>query len=78
MKTNQRVYESQDFNNVYLKVKHSLMHQKNLEKIKKRKNEYLDKEHLQTVTNILESPKKKRLFEMSKLILIYFRLSTAS
>ncbi len=66
MKTNQRVYESQDFNNIYLKVKHSMMHQKNLHKIKNRRNEYLDKEHLQTVTNLLESPRKKRLFEMSK------------
>ena len=68
MKASQRFYESQDFNNLYIKINHSLVHQKKLELIKNRKNQFLEKlgYHTVTETTYQSSPRKKGFFERSK------------
>jgi hypothetical protein len=74
MRSSQQVYESQDFNNVYLKVKHSMIHQNNLDKIKHRKNTYLYNNLYNQTVKPQNSPcrKKKSQVDLSNEEYIYF------
>lgn len=67
MKASQRFYESQDFNNIYIKINHSLIHNKKLESIKNRKNQFLYDKNKNTLSteHTYSSPKKKGFFDLS-------------
>jgi hypothetical protein len=69
MKLAQRVYESTDYNNVYLKTNHTVQHKKNLDEIKNRKPQFevnlFRKSEKEDPSSPAKSP-KKRYFDMSK------------
>jgi hypothetical protein len=67
MKSNQRVYESNEPINLYLKFNHSINHLKNLDNIKNRKNKFIKNNILTTREKSISHKKKTSCFDISNI-----------
>jgi hypothetical protein len=72
----QKIYESVERNNLYLKENYIIKHFKNIETIKQRKNQYFQRDELRSTSPIQLSPSPKKVLshDASILIIIKFRL----
>lgn len=66
MKGKQRFYESYDLNNLYIRLNDSMVHKRNLDQIRNRKNQFSEIKEFNTISERIGSPKRKGFFDLSK------------